>query len=84
MQFTCSSFGQQKGAGTSGGAIKILQINYTKKKANLYTKSVQGLHFAVIICTNSAEGGKKRKSKKKLQLKIIYQTNRKQKPYLRS
>lgn len=71
MQFTCSSFGQQKGAGTSGGAIKILQINYTKKKANLYTKSVQGLHFAVIICTNSAEGEKKkRKSKKNCNLKL--------------
>lgn len=54
MQFTCSSFGQQKEQGAEG-AIKILQINYTKKKANyLYKKSVQGLHFAVIICTNSA------------------------------
>lgn len=53
MQFTCSSFGQQRGG--DEGAIKILQINYTKKKANyLYTKSVQGLHFAVIICTNSS------------------------------
>lgn len=42
--------------GGDEGLIKILQINYTKKKkANyLYTKSVQGLHFAVIICTNSA------------------------------
>lgn len=41
--------------GRDKGVIKILQINYTKKKANyLYTKSVQGLHFAVIICTNSA------------------------------
>jgi len=33
MQFTCSSFGQQGSrAGTKEGAIKILQINYTKKK----------------------------------------------------
>jgi len=59
MQFTCSSFGQQ-GAGKRG-AIKILQINYTKKKRQIiYKKSVQGHHFAVIICTNSAEekGGK--------------------------
>lgn len=49
--------------GGDEGLIKILQINYTKekkKKANyLYTKSVQGLHFAVIICTNSAGGGEK-------------------------
>lgn len=46
---------------TAEGAIKILQINYIKKKkkANyLYTKFVQDLHFAVIICTNSA-GAKK-------------------------
>lgn len=55
MQFLWTA----EGAGTKGGAIKILQINYTKKKkkkkANyLYTKSVQGLHFAVIICTNSS------------------------------
>ena len=34
MQFTCSSFGQQgeEDEGWGGGAIKILQINYTKKK----------------------------------------------------
>lgn len=35
MQFTCSSFGQQKGRGRMG-AIKILQINYTKKKRQIY------------------------------------------------
>ena len=34
MQFTCSSFGQQKGQGRRG-AIKILQINYTKKKRQI-------------------------------------------------
>lgn len=58
MQFLWTAVG----AGTKG-VIKILQINYTKKKkANyLYTKSVQGLHFAVIICTNSAgKRGRKR------------------------
>ena len=65
MQFTCSSFGQQgeEDEGWGGGAIKILQINYTKKKKRqiIYKKSVQGLHFAVIICTNSAR--KERTSK---------------------
>lgn len=72
MQFTCSSFGQQEQG--QRGAIKILQINYTKKKANyLYTKSVQGLHFAVIICTNSAgkKGGEK---KKRLYIRIQWVT----------
>ena len=44
-----------KGQGREG-AIKILQINYTKKKRQIiYKKSVQGHHFAVIICTNSAK-----------------------------
>lgn len=46
---------QDSSRGRDKGGIKILQINYTKKKANhLDMKSVHGLHFAVIICTNSA------------------------------
>ena len=51
MQFLWTARGRDE-----RGAIKILQINYTKKKRQIiYKKSVQGHHFAVIICTNSAK-----------------------------
>lgn len=65
MQFTCSSFGQQKGQGRRG-AIKILQINYTKKKGKLFiyeicTRPSLRRHHLYELCSEERGGGKKKK-----------------------